>query len=207
MKILHARRKQLSIAALYKLNDVWIRKDKIRQELRIKLYKSLIKPILLYNCGTWGLTKSEEEGLNSFHRRQLRHVLNIKYPAILKNSKVYDITKENVLSLDIIKNRWNLLGHTLRLHKDTPAQKSMDFYFEKLNGKPFRGSPRTTIPLTIHNDMKRDLRTGNLEDKYVVKSFVLKSDLENLRLIAIDRDTWKSLTEDIIDAAKAEINI
>ena len=83
----------------------------------------------------------------------------------------------------------------------------MDFYFEKVNGKPFRGRPRTTIPLTIHTDMKRALRTGHLEDKYVVKSLVLKSDLENLRLIANYRDKWKSLTEDIIDAAKAEINI
>ena len=30
------RRKQLSIAALHKMNNVWIRKDKIRQEMRIK---------------------------------------------------------------------------------------------------------------------------------------------------------------------------
>ena len=111
------------------------------------------------------------------------------------------------MSLDIIKYRWNSLGHTLRLHKDTPAQKSMDFYFEKVNSKPFRERPRTTIPLTIHNNMKRALRTGHLEDKYVVKSFVLKSDLEFLRFIANDRDKWKSLTEDIIYAAKAEINI
>ena len=56
-----SRRKQLAIVAMNKLNNIWIRKDKIKQTLNVKLYKSLVKPILLYNSGTWGLTKKEEE--------------------------------------------------------------------------------------------------------------------------------------------------
>ena len=53
------RRKQLSIAATRNLDNIWIRNTSIRKTTRIKLYKTLIKPILLYNCGTWGITKSE----------------------------------------------------------------------------------------------------------------------------------------------------
>ena len=52
-----SRRKQLSIFALNNLNNIWIKKDKIKQALRVKLYKSLVKPILVHNSGTWGLTK------------------------------------------------------------------------------------------------------------------------------------------------------
>ena len=74
------RRKRLSNAALTKLLNVWIKGDKIKRKTKLKLYRSLVKSILVYNCGTWALTKSEEEKLNAFHRKQLRKVLNIKYP-------------------------------------------------------------------------------------------------------------------------------
>ena len=37
------RRKQLATAALIKMNNIWIRKDKIKQCFRLKSYKSLVK--------------------------------------------------------------------------------------------------------------------------------------------------------------------
>ena len=43
-----------------------------------KLYETLVKSILLYNSGTWGLTTKDEKDLNSFHRRLLRKVIGIK---------------------------------------------------------------------------------------------------------------------------------
>ena len=47
------RRKQLSNAALYKLKNIWIGKDKINHNIKIKLYKALVKSILtkLWNVG------------------------------------------------------------------------------------------------------------------------------------------------------------
>ena len=35
-----SRRKELAIVAMNKLSNVWIRKDKIKQTLKVKLYKS-----------------------------------------------------------------------------------------------------------------------------------------------------------------------
>ena len=74
------RRKQLSNAALYKLKNIWIVKDKIKNNIKIKLYKALVKSILTYNCGTWALAQTELNKLDAFHRKQLRKVLNIYYP-------------------------------------------------------------------------------------------------------------------------------
>ena len=64
------RRKQLETVALYKLNNVWIKGNKLKTSTKTKLYKSLVKSILLYNCGTWALTLTEEERLNAYHRKQ-----------------------------------------------------------------------------------------------------------------------------------------
>ena len=113
------RRKQLATAALNKMNNIWIRKDKIKQGLRLKLYKAIIKPILLYNSGTWNPTKKEEEQLDAFHRKKLRKVMNVKYPVAMRNRIVYQNSNEEMLSLTILEKRWKLFGHTLRLHEDT----------------------------------------------------------------------------------------
>ena len=58
--------------------------------VRLKLYNCYVKPVLLYNSGTWGLTKSDLDGLDSFHRKQLRQVLNVIYPNIIKNKDLYE---------------------------------------------------------------------------------------------------------------------
>ena len=66
------------------------------------------------------------QNVNSFHRQQLRRVLNVKYPAHISNEQVYGQTGEDVLSLEVLRNRWKLFGHVLRSHPETPAQKAMN---------------------------------------------------------------------------------
>ena len=56
------RRKQLATYALIRMNNIWIRKDKIKQTLRLKLYKSIVKPILMYNSGTYLEPNKERRG-------------------------------------------------------------------------------------------------------------------------------------------------
>ena len=141
-----SRRKQLSIVSLNNLNNIWIRKDHIKQSLRIELYKSLIKPILTYNSGTWGLTKKEEDNLDAFHRQQLRRILNIKYPAHIGNAQVYKQTGEEILTLEILRNRWKLFGHVLRSNPGTPAQKAMNHYFEPSRAKKFLWKTKSHTP-------------------------------------------------------------
>ena len=70
------RRKQLTIVANKEFNQLWIRKEKLSFKVRLKIYNSLVKPILLYNCGDMGN-----------HRRQLRYVLKIHHPHHISQCK------------------------------------------------------------------------------------------------------------------------
>ena len=72
------RRKQLATVALYKLNNVWVKGNNMKSLTKIKLYKSLVKLILLYNCGTRVLTLTEEVRRNAYHGKQLKKILNIR---------------------------------------------------------------------------------------------------------------------------------
>ena len=58
--------------------NIWITKDKIKQIQILKIYESIIMPILLYDSGTWSPTKKEEEQLDAFHRKQLRKLMKVK---------------------------------------------------------------------------------------------------------------------------------
>ena len=126
------RRKQLANVALYKLNNVWIKGNKMKTSTKIKLYKSLEKSILLYNCATWALTLTEEERLNAYDRKQLKKILNIRYPKKITNTSLYKICQEKPLSLQILSARWSLFGHILRRGKAIPANKATRAYFLSL---------------------------------------------------------------------------
>ena len=119
------RRKDLAVRAIHSHYDIWKRKKHTRVSTRLKLYGALVKSILLYNCGTWGVSKTDEKKLDSFHRRQLRIVLGIRWPHKIKNTSLYKATKEIPLSVTITERRWKLLGHVMRLPAYFPSRKAM----------------------------------------------------------------------------------
>ena len=185
-------RKQLSRAALFKLRHVWLRNNKIKQSTVLKLYRALVKSVLLYNSATWGLTQSDENKLDTFHRKQLKYILKIKYPTKISNQALYKLCNETPLSLQILEARWRLLGHILRRDSEIPANKAINFYFSKSEGEKYRGRPITTLPVTLHKDLTRV--QGQLK---TIK------DLEKLKTKAADRKQWKNFCTYIREAAEA----
>ena len=67
---------QLSYAA-FNTKKIWYHR-KIHISKKLQLYKSTVKPILLYNSGTWGLIKKEQNETDVTHQRQLRTLINNK---------------------------------------------------------------------------------------------------------------------------------
>ncbi|GFR58493.1 Williams-Beuren syndrome chromosomal region 27 protein [Elysia marginata] len=165
-----------------------------KKNTKLKLYKALVKSVLTYNCGTWALTQSQEERLNAFHRKQLKKVLNIKYPVKITNSSLYNKCNERPLSIFILDSRWRLFGHILRRDSQIPANQAMSGSFVT-EGSKFIGRPLTTLPVVLNRDLSRIINS-NLQ----LKS---RHDLEHLRSIAQQRDEWTKLTARIREAAEA----
>ena len=89
------RRKQLATASMNKINAIYLKKDKVKLEKKIKIYRALVKSVLLYNCGTWGVSTNVQQRLDAYHRRYLRRILGMKYPTRISNEKLYEVTGEN----------------------------------------------------------------------------------------------------------------
>ena len=142
---------------------------------------------MLYNSGTWGLTTTAEKRLNSFHRSQLRSLLGITWPETINNKAFYSRCQDKPLRLLVKRSRWRLFGHILRMPVDTPAVSAMTNCFHVRNEKKWKGRPRMTLPLKLHDDLAH-VRQG---------TFKSIQDLVKLTSLAGDRNTWRCLINDI----------
>ena len=91
---------------------------------QLKLDCTLVKPVLLYNSLTWGLSKHDTVNLDSFHRQQLQKIIEKSYPNKISNKTLYERYHEESLSPTITRSPWQLFGHILRPDEATPASKA-----------------------------------------------------------------------------------
>ena len=117
--------KNWQILLLQRMTQSAKRNWKTKLTTRIRLYEMLVKSVLLYNCGTWGVSKDDQRKLNSFHRRQLGKVVGIQWLHKISNNKLYNITGTKPLWITMTQRRWKLLGHILRLPIDCLARKDL----------------------------------------------------------------------------------
>lgn len=87
--------------------------------------------------------------------------------------------------LFILKARWKLLGHILQMDPECPANKAMEFYFEKTDFKKSKGHPRTTIFTTLNRDIQR---TRQKDPTFSLEKFTIKEDLQQIYKLAEDRE-------------------
>ena len=175
-----ARRMQLANVSFHKMWTVWFRGAQISLPLRLRLYSAFVLPVLTYNMGTWGLTKTELNRLDAHHRRHLRQIIGIRWPHRISNDALYRRTQSSPISAAIRAARWSLFGHVLRLPLDAPVQLAIDAYLEDTGTPKFRGRPRCTLPTTLGEDLRRIGRQLRNSD-----------DIDALR--TLDRRTWRDL--------------
>jgi len=48
------------------------------QDIKIKIYRTIISPVVLYRCETWSLTLRDERGLMVFENTVLRGIFGPK---------------------------------------------------------------------------------------------------------------------------------
>jgi hypothetical protein len=77
----------------------------LSKNIKIRIYKTIILPVVLYGCGTWCLTLKEEHRLRVFENRILRKIFGPKRNGVVgKWRKVHNEELHNLyFSLSIIR--------------------------------------------------------------------------------------------------------
>ena len=200
-----ARRRRVA-AAFQALTRVW-KQSKLPRAMKVKLYKSMVEPHFTYCGGAIALTKTEK--LDAMHRKQLRCVLGVFYPAHLSNVEVYNQAGTIPVSVKCVAARLSLMGHVLRgaADSDRAAYSAMTAYFrrraaqgEDPRARMRRGRVLTMVPRVLRLDMQL-VGKARRAAMFGAEGLETGTDLAKLKLVAANREKWKCNVECLRDAA------
>ena len=81
------RRKGLALSSMQAFEYVF-KSKRISTELKIRTFSTYTASIFLFNSELWALTETLQNSIDSFHRRLLRKVINIRWPKLISNNKL-----------------------------------------------------------------------------------------------------------------------
>jgi hypothetical protein len=92
-----------------------------KKNLKIRIYKTIILPVVLYGCETWSLTLREEHRLRMFENRVLRRIFGPKRDevtgdwGILHNEELRDLYSSPSIIRVIKSRRMRWAGHVAQM--------------------------------------------------------------------------------------------
>ena len=97
--------------------SVWDRSG-IRLDTKLKVYKAVVLPTLLYACETWTVYQRHAKRLNHFHTSCLRKLSKIKWQDMIPDTEVLKRAEMQSVHtlLKLAQLRWT--GHVTRMHEE-----------------------------------------------------------------------------------------
>ncbi|KAJ4427627.1 hypothetical protein ANN_25275 [Periplaneta americana] len=134
------------------------------QNLKVRIYKTVILPVVLYGCETWTLILREEHRLKVFENKVLRKIFGAKRDEVTGEWRKLHNTELHALysSPDVIRNlksrrlRW--AGHVARMGESRNA-------YRVLVGRPEGKRPLGRPRRRWEDNIKMDLREVGYDDR------------------------------------------
>ena len=126
-----------SFGRLYK--RVW-NSHSLRLTTKIKVYRAVVIPTLIYGAETWTLYRRQVRLLERFHQRCLRSILNIKWHDYVSNEDVLEKAELPSVESILLKQQLHWAGHVARM-EDSRMPKAV-LFGELKAGKRNRGAPK-----------------------------------------------------------------
>ena len=131
-----------------RLNKTW-RTRNIREDTKIKIFKSMVKPVLLYGSESWTITEETRKKLQVFINRCLRSILGIFWPETMTNEELWKRAKEEKIEIQIRRRKLRWIGHTLRKEKEEIPRRVLQWNPQGTRG---RGRPCETWRRSIYKE-------------------------------------------------------
>ena len=146
-----ARTAKTSVAFGRLHTNVWERNG-IRLDTKLKVYKAVVLPTLLYASETWTVYQRHAKKLNHFHLSCLRKILKIRWQDKIPDTEV--LNKANMQSvhtlLKLAQLRWT--GHVTRMPDERLPKKVL--YGELQEGKRSQGGQKKRYKDTLKASLK-----------------------------------------------------
>ena len=130
---------------------VW-RNNKLTVHTKMNVYSACVLSTLLYGSESWTLYSRQERRLNTFHMRNLRRILDIKWQDHITNEEVLSRAQMPSLYTMLQQRRLRWLGHVHRM-ADGRIPKDL-LYGELATGSRAPGRPNLRFKDVCKRDMK-----------------------------------------------------
>ena len=129
----------------------------LSKNLKIKIYRTIILPVVSYGWETWSLTLREERKLRVFENKVLRRIFGPRRDEVtgewgrLRNEKLNDLYSSPNIVRVIKSRRMRWAGHVARMGEERGAYRVL---VRKPDGKRPLGRPRLTWVDNIRMDLQ-----------------------------------------------------
>ena len=122
------------------LKKVWA-SSALSKETKVRIFNSNVKSVLFYGSETWRTTKTNRNKIQTFINSCLRKILKIFWPNTIRNEDLWERTKQEPAETQILRRKWNWIGHTLRKPSSNIARQALSW---NPQGKRRVGRPKNT---------------------------------------------------------------
>ena len=134
---------------------VW-KNSKLTTKTKMAVYRACVLSALLYGSETWTLYSRHEKRLNTFHMRNLRWILGVKWSDHVTNNDILKRADTPSIYTLLRQRRLRWLGHVHRM-QDGRIPKDI-LYGQLETGKRVQGRPQ----LRYKDVCKRDMKALNM---------------------------------------------
>ena len=118
------RRITLAGSVLNSLSSIW-KEKRLSLQLKLRLFNSLVVPVLLYGSETWIVLQADADRINGFYMQAQRRILDIRWYQLVSNATITSMTALPPIIDVIRKRRLTLFGHVARLPPGVPAHEAL----------------------------------------------------------------------------------
>jgi hypothetical protein len=99
------------------------------RNVKVKIYKTIILPVVLYGCETWSLTLREEHRLRVFENRVLRRIFGPTRDEVtgewrkLHNEELHNLYSSPDIIRQVKLRRMRWAGHVARMGEEREVYK------------------------------------------------------------------------------------
>ena len=137
-----------------------------RISLRVKgkVYKTVVRPAMMYGAETWAVKKAHEKKLDVAEMRMLRWMSGVTKMDRIRNERIRGTTKVGEISKKVQESRLKWYGHVSRREDEYVGKRVLGM---EVPGKRRRGRPKRRWMDNIRNDLsERGLSEEDAQDRF-----------------------------------------
>ena len=125
--------------------------NRINVKIKGKIYKTVVRPAMMYGAETWPVMKAQEKKLDVTEMKMLRWMCGVTKMDKIRNERIRGTTKVVEISKKVQERRLQWYGHVMRRDETYVGRRVME---GEVQGRRRRGRPKRRWMDCVREDLR-----------------------------------------------------